>query len=241
MKSILLLAAILVFTQLNAEAQLVFLNYELGYNANFASPNGVNIVVNEYNITRDFLTKEMKEFDYFGGFTTEMGVGIYSEYSYTGLYIGAGYNGGSQKRYAEGSVNGTNGRRDVRVTDRSGFLSLGLINISQSGLFGMILGARGEFSFVKARTKTANTEWETTDNNVIPYLSPYLKVLIGPVNIEPYYRFELFKGDEDFGVEELNKEINPNTANSDPSYGIPYGGNSFGIRITFNIFPRLVY
>ena len=236
MKSFLLIVTFLVFTQLNAEAQFVLISYELGYNANFASPKGANLVVNEYNTTRDFLTKEMEEFDYFGGFTAEMGIGIVSEYSYTGLYFAAGYNGGSQKRYAEGSLNGTNGRRDVRITDRSGYLSLGLISASEYAPLGLILGARGEFAFVNVNTKTGNNDWEKTDSNIIPYVSPYVKILVSRFVIEPYYRFELFKGDEDFGLEGLNQEINPNTANPDPSIGIPYGGNSFGVRITVDLF-----
>ncbi len=235
-KSILFLVILTFITANSTQAQYILLNYELGYNANFVKPKGPNLVVNEYNSTRSFLITEMDEFSFFDGFTAEIGLGLVSEYSYSGLYIGIGYNGSSQKSYAEGSTNGIDTRRDVKITDRSIYGSLGIISTSSNENAGLIFGAKGELAFVKIKTKVGNNDWEKTDNNAIPYFSPFIKIMVNRFIIEPYYRFELFKSDTDFGVEGLNKEINPNTANPDPSFGIPYGGNSFGVRLTVDLF-----
>lgn len=209
-----------------------YLNFEIGYNANFGSPKGVNYIVNRYNETRNYLNKEMTPFNNLDGLTVSFGF-VY------GAYIDFGFIGRGQKRIATGTVNGEDFKRYLRVRNNGMSIGIGIPLITED--IKIIPGARLDVCFPKISSKiiTENPspysdedKWEHLYTGTSSYIAPFVKIIIGPVNFEPYFAF----GDKKLGnIATVNEKLNPGTYDKDPE-NIPFNHRGFGFRLTLSLF-----
>lgn len=230
MKRLVLLALLLFFSFSNFSQQIF--NFEIGYNANFGGPKGVNYIVNRYNETRNYLNKEMKPFNNLDGFTINFGF-VY------GAYFDIGFIGRGQKRIATGTVNGEDFKRYLRVKNNGMNISIG-IPIGDEEI-SIIPGARFDFCFPKISTKiiTENPnsfsdedKWNHLYTSTSTYIAPFIKIIIGPIDFEPYYAF----GEKKLGnIAIVNEKLNPATYANDPE-NIIFNHSGFGFRLTFRPF-----
>ncbi|MCB0637192.1 MAG: hypothetical protein KDC54_11270 [Lewinella sp.] len=226
MKRIALIAALLSCS-LTGFSQ-VFMNFEVGYNGQFGSPEGLNYIVQRYNETRNFLTDEMKPFNHMNGLAVSLGF-VY------GAYIDVGFIGRSQKRFATATVNGEDLKRYLRLRNNGLSLGIGIPLIADH--VKIIPGARVDFVFPRISSKVESDnpsydeDWEDLYTGTSTYIAPFLKIILGPVNLEPYYAF----GDRKLGnIAKVNEELNPNTYTNDP-IDIPFNHRGFGFRLTLSL------
>ncbi|MEM8559271.1 MAG: hypothetical protein AAGG50_15725 [Bacteroidota bacterium] len=209
--------------------------FDLGYQAHFESPDGLNFVVGRYNETRNFLTSEMEPFDQFSGLTGSLGAYL------AWLYFDLGFNRRAQERSAEGVLNGQATVRGVRTTNYGVYLSAG-VALASNGvaapfkMMAVTAGMRSEFSATRFSTRTGpadqvgSLDWEEVENDLRFYVGPFVKFTLGPLVVEPYYLFDVdFSDLPSVGLLSLNEEINPSTFQRDPDP--TYGGGGFGLRI----------
>ncbi|MEM9667183.1 MAG: hypothetical protein AAF970_19825 [Bacteroidota bacterium] len=205
---------------------------DLGYNGHLMSPDGLSFVVDRYNETRSFLTSELDAFNYFDGITGSLGMSV------EGIYVEAGYNGRAQRRSAQGTISGTVQRRDLHVREGGFFFGVGFSMMGNNAKNGVIVGMRVEAGRLRVRTRTGaaetigGVEWQEAHSSPNTLISPFMKVVLGGINVEPYYAFDLLGSTT--AVTQVNRAINPATYRDDP-IAIAWQGGGFGLRTTFNV------
>lgn len=216
-----------IFLSMHNKAQ-VFVNFEIGYNAQFGNPKGLNYIVNRYNETRNYLNQEMKSFNNLDGFTMSLGF-VY------GAYIDIGFIGRAQKRYATGTVNGEDFTRYLRMRNNGMSIGIGIPLIGEE--IKIIPGTRFDFCFprISSKIETENPfddeEWEDLYTGTSSYITPFVKIILGPVNFEPYFAI----GSKKLGnIYTVNKNLNPGTYDKDP-IDIPFNHSGFGFRLTLSL------
>jgi hypothetical protein len=225
MKRIALIALFLICS-FSAFSQM-FVNFEAGYNAQLGSPEGLNYIVQRYNETRNFLTEEMEPFNRMDG----LAVSFCFVY---GAYIDIGFIGRSQKRFATATVNGEELKRYLRLRNNGMSIGLGIPLLTDH--VKIIPGTRLDFCFPRISSRVASDsgneeDWEDLYTSTTTYVAPFLKVILGPVNLEPYYAF----GDRKLGnIAEVNRALNPNTYDNDPP-DIPFNHRGWGFRVTLSL------
>lgn len=229
---LLLFLFFVVLLNVSSTAQVRIGITEIGYQTHFMQSEGADFVVDRYNETRSFLTEEMRRFSYLDGLTFGSGIA----FGVNAPFVEMGINFRGQTRFSEGTVSGVDFRRELRMKNHTFFLGLGLLLGNDN--FIIIPGVRGEIGKLKYRTRIDETDniksadWDEIHNEFSSYLSFYLKIPIGLVVIEPYYSLDLIGEDVQFGLEDVNEAINPNTFQNDPD-PLPFNGGGFGIRLVF--------
>lgn len=244
MKKIFAIFLISLFSITSANSQHAEFYFSGGYN--FSKPNldGLNFVTKRYNDTRTILTKNMEEFDVLRGFSITAGVELNHIAMFDLTYI--------QKvgeTYAQGVVNDTNFRRDLRVSMNSVNLGGGVIVFSNKN-FKTIVGTSVDIGSVGTQTRVypeneTKPSYESTDDyvlspttNTLLGLTPFLQFNINPglsgfnFSIKPYYQFMINEAD----FRDANRVINPATfANDNPDEMISRP-NNYGVelKVSFN-------
>lgn len=226
-----ILSSILLFSSFTGFSQL-YVNFEIGYNAQFGNPKGINYIVDRYNETRNYLDQEMKSFNNLDGLTASFGF-VY------GAYIDLGFIGRGQRREATGTYNGEKFTRHLRVRNHGMSLGIGIPLISDE--IKIIPGTRVDFTFPRISTKiirenpdplSDEDEWTDIYTGTSTYIAPFIKIIIGPVNFEPYYAF----GERKLGdIAVVNQKLNPDTYAQDPK-SILFNHRGFGFRLTLSLF-----
>lgn len=231
-KTIILIAAIFFGTQTISAQGFI----HVGYNAGFPTKlDNLNYVIQRYNETRPFLDVQMKEMSYLDGTTLTIG-GILGP-----LFVGIGYTGGGQKRYAEGIDNtGILMRRDLKCTMHAFDMDMGLVlrNDADGALY---LGGSFSFGGFAVKTRVApeseirQAEWQKINllETTLFNLGIFVRFAFAQSGfyIQPYYMFtpgELFKND----MTDVNSYLNPNTYISDTT-PLNVGCNTLGIKCGF--------
>lgn len=244
MKKFLALIFISLFTVATAKSQHAEFYFAGGYN--FSKPNldGINFVTKRYNETRTIITKDMEEFDMLKGFSITAGVELNKIAMFDLTYI--------QKvgdTYAEGVVNDTSFRRDLRISMNSVNIGGGVIVYANRN-FKTIVGTSIDIGSIGTQTRVypqdqPKPSYESTDDfvlnptsNTIFGLTPFLQFNINPglsnldIILKPYYQFMINEAD----FKDVNRVINPATFSADNPDDMISRPNNYGIelKVSFN-------
>ena len=201
-----------------------------GYGFGFTKLTDLNYIVGRYNNTRNFLDKEMKEFNNLDGLTFNFG------YLFYGIDMGMGMTFRGKKHHSTGFVNGQEFRRDLKVTNNSFYVNIG--GGGNTGDYAIFGGLITEFGNFKVKTRSAEIDdvrkedWIKPVEDIYCGAGLYLRFLFGNpgIAIEPYIVWPLFSYD----VGPVNKTINPNTYQNDQSDLSVYT-RVIGLKISFGI------
>lgn len=201
-----------------------FASFSAGYNCHFASPEGLNYIVDRYNETRPQLTEQMEQFTHLDGFcfSTFLGAGIFG--------LDFGYDHRSQNRSAMG-LNRINQplEREVRVAINTGNFGLYTAIPRDNDLFA--IGSRVNFGGVKVKSRLARTEviedeeWTELYQELYADFDINLKYIRKNLAFEVYY---LIGGNKN--IAEVNEKLNPDTYQNDPAE-INFRPNGFGVKL----------
>lgn len=183
-----------------------------GYGTSYPRLDNLNYVLERYNDTRNYLTSEMEPFRSLNGFSMTFGT------AFVGFDFGIGYLNRSEKRFAEGTVQGADYRRDLKATMNAFEMHTGgSFNVGKGGF---AIGVRLEIGQIKVKTKitengsTSDPDWSIAMEDIHSSAGPYVRIHLGKsgLALEPYFMWPLFETN----VADLNRAINPNTYQNDP-------------------------
>jgi len=206
-----------------------------GYGFSWLNTDGADFVVDKYNSTRNFLTKEM---DKPGAFT---GFGINGGLNFVGVQMDVRYNFRSTQITSEGVVNGTNYKREIDMSfDSFGF---GIGFGAFEDMIGYGIGATIEIISPEISTRiTGSTETKVDVTSFSTAVSPQVILMIKlsediPLGftIRPYYTI----GIDEIDYSELNETINPNTYGNDQVEDQVSKLKGFGIELQFGLITSL--
>jgi len=208
----------------------------VGYNAGFPKKlDSLNYIIDRYNATRSYLDKQMKHINYLDGINITFG-GVFD-----GLFIGMGYTGGTQMRYAEGvDITGNLNRRDVKVSTHVYDMEFGFAfaDTDEGAVFAgssMSLGKYNVLSRGGLATEVSSLKFEQINPGNSTYFTMgfFLRFCIpNPgIYIQPYYQFggNIVTND----MTDVNKFLNKNTWQNDDS-PLNVKNNVFGIKAGFS-------
>ncbi len=206
-----------------------------GENFSFINIESLDFVVNRYNETRTYLTKEMDDFSYMRGGTVNLGfVGE------SGLTLEMAWVGRHMKQYAEG-VDNTNTlqRRDLKIRNNT-FNIGGGYTFARESVFCPGILATFDFGSFRSFTRIApaddikDADFDQISKDTQLGLSFMLNLMIAAkekpwgIAIRPYYQVQLFGVD----YQELNFAINPATASADYTEDLSEPNSNFGVQVT---------
>lgn len=206
-----------------------------GYGFSWLNTDGADFVIDKYNSTRNFLSKEM---DMPGAFT---GFGINGGLNFVNIQMDVRYNSRSTQLTSEGTVNGTNFKREIDMSfDSFGF---GIGFGAFEGMIGYGIGATIEIISPEISTRiTESPEMEVDITTFSTAISPHVILMIKlsediPVGftIRPYYTIGL----DEIDYSGLNETINPNTYSNDPAEDQVSKVKGFGIEVQFGLITSL--
>jgi len=232
MKGLLVANCLLLFSL--SSAGQVYFGY--AYTGNTKSLKGLNQFVDNYNTSRTWLDKEMKDFGYLDGFTINFGAGIGA------FWVDMEYNILAQKRIASG-ISPLNGQayRQLKLRNNNFAFTTGVMAAESEG--GVAFGLRTEFGGQKTLTrvfadKSDKGDWDKSDSELTLNAGPMMKIFIAPdagayFAISLYYTwgFGLFNTNHTY----LDRQIN-NVNHIDDSPDFENKLHSFGFSISAGVF-----
>lgn len=227
-----ILLFILLFILKTAHSQVYF---GYGYGMNFTSVKGLNKVVSNYNSTRPWLDKEMKNFSYVDGLVINLGGG----FAATMFDMEFGFR--SQKRIAKGTgATGVAATREVKLRQNVFAFTFGGYLVETHGGFGF--GLRTEFGEQKALTRVFETGGDKGDWNKIKFggitnVGPAVKIFIAPgeggvVTIAMYYTFGMVKAN----ASDLERALNNKDLDDSENDAFKNRNGVFGITVVAGVF-----
>ena len=207
-----------------------------GYGFSWLNSDGLNHIIDRYNSTRNYLSKDMEQPGAYSGFALNAGLNFIS------IQMDVRYSSRSTQISSEGTVNGTKFKREID-TDYS-IYGFGIGFGSFDSNVGYSFGVDIELIFPGIVTRInpgVETEVDLA-SQFVTAVSPQfvLFVKLGDelplaVSLRPYYTI----GITDIDYKELNKTINPNTYQNDTEEDQKSKVGGFGIELQFGLFTSL--
>ena len=206
-----------------------------GYGITWLNTDGADFIIDRYNSTRNYLTKEL---DKPGAFT---GFGINGGLNFVNIQMDVRYNFRSTQLTSEGVVNGTNFKREIDMSfDSFGF---GIGYGAFEDMIGYGIGATIEIISPAISTKiTESSEMEVDVTSFSTAVSPHVILMIKlgkdiPLGftIRSYYTI----GIDEIDYSDLNKTINPATYSNDQTEDQVSTLKGFGIELQFGLITSL--
>jgi len=206
-----------------------------GYGFSWLNSDGMNYVIDRYNSTRNFLTKDMEQPGVFSGFAFNAGL------NFVNVQMDVRYSSRSTQITSEGNVSGTNFKREIDIDyDFYGF-GIGFGDFNEA--FGYSLGVDLEIVSPGMVTRIdPGTETEVDISQFATAVSPQFVFFIKfgneiplGISVRTYYTFGLTEIDYD----KLNETINPNTYPNDPADKQSSKFSGFGIELQFGFLTSL--
>jgi hypothetical protein len=206
-----------------------------GYGFSWLNTDGANFIIDRYNGTRNYLSKEL---DRPGAFT---GFGINGGLNFVSIQMDVRYNFRSTQLTSEGVVNGTNFKREIDMSfDSFGF---GIGYGAFEDIIGYGIGATIEIIRPEISTKiTGSSETEVDVTSFSTAVSPHVILMIKlgkdiPIgfSVRPYYTIGL----DEIDYSDLNKTINPATYENDQAENQISTLKGFGIELQFGLMTSL--
>lgn len=189
-----------------------------GYNFTFPSAGDLNYIIDRYNETRNYLTKDMGNVNSLSGPAFSAGYGMSTG---EGAWIfegGITFNSSGEKS-AEGVVQGVTAQRDLKV--KTFLVNLGIGYLFNSGkLFEYGFGLFTDIGSLKIETRVYNqgdaipdyTDITPEGNTSLLAFTPtgFFNINFtksAALSVRPFYFGQIFKQD----LTEVNKTLNPNT------------------------------
>jgi hypothetical protein len=237
MKKYLVVISVLLLSG-NAFTQTINFSINAGYNAGNANFDGLNFVIDRYNNTRSYLTKRMDKVDFVKGLSFGIGMG------FTKVNVDLSYNmKSSSEASAEGVVNGTAFRRDLKTsinTFNVGFDYLVSSSRSLDTRVGASLGFGSSKVFTRVYpTSQAPAEYQEVNDispgttqslfaiSIFPKFTFYPGITGLSLYIKPFYEKHL----TDVDYSNVNAVINPVTYVNDPSGSQKSKPDNYGAQI----------
>ena len=206
-----------------------------GYGFSWLNTDGADYIIDRYNSTRNYLTKELDKPGTFTGF------GINGGLNFVNIQMDVRYTFRSTQLTSEGVVNGTDFKREIDMSfDSFGF---GIGYGAFEDMIGYGIGATIEIIRPAISTNiNESSEMEVDVTSFSTAVSPHaiLMIKLGEeipfgFTIRPYYMI----GIDEIDYTELNKAINPATYSNDQTENQTSKLKGFGIELQFGLITSL--
>ena len=207
-----------------------------GYGFSWLNSDGINHIIERYNSTRNYLSKDMEQPGAYSGFALNAGLNFIS------IQMDVRYSSRSTQISSEGTVGGTNFKREIDVDYSIYGFGIGFgsfdSNIGYSIGVDIELISPGIVTRIDPGIETEVDMAGQFATAVSPQFVLFVKLgdeLPLAVSLRPYYTI----GISDIDYSDLNKTINPNTYQNDTEEDQKSKVGGFGIELQFGLFTSL--
>jgi hypothetical protein len=220
------------------KAQDAMVTVGLGYNMMFTGAKALNVVIDRYNETRPFLSKEMGHVYFMDGisFNSSATIGV--------IMFDFNYN----KKVSVVSAQGDNGyglmQRDLKI--KNGNIGIGLgVHVFEMNP-AVAVGFSADIGMLTFKTRSASPDeirkydFEEFEYSLTSGMSIWFQLLFASndeglaLSLRPYYHFDFLK----YNYEWFNQGINPDTYYYD-RYDQHGKINHFGIQLILNYYKKV--
>lgn len=200
-----------------------------GYGFSWLNSDGLNYVVDRYNSTRNYLTKEMEQPGTYSGFALNAGLNFVS------IQMDVRYSSRSTQITSEGAVSGTSFKREVDIDYNFYGFGIGFGDFNEA--FGYSLGVDLEIISPGIVTRIdPGIETEVDISQFATAVSPQVVFFLRfgaeiplALSLRTYYTI----GITDIDYAKLNETINPSTYLNDPTENQSGKIGGLGIELQF--------
>lgn len=231
----------------NSYSQDNFIYYSGGYGISDENLDGLNYVINKYNVERTHLTKDLDQINTLHGFTVAGGMVFFESF-----LVEFGFTQRKAYSYSDETLQGDLPyKRELLVRSNTIGIGVGKYVFWQEG-FKLLAGSTVDFGKIVLRTRFYNTNDATApvyvdvgqefdkdypNNNNLIGITPYLQFSYSPwgkqfeMVVKTYYQFQLKESDFTY----VNQSWNFNTYQESPPDATKSYANNFGLQLKLNI------